>query len=636
MKKNRYILAFLSVCIISSHLFSIQSKKLQIPVPEPKYKVRIDRSVMIPMRDGVRLSTDLYFPLGAEDKLPVILIRTPYNKKEWRDSLAADAPAFFARYYGVASMFAAQGYIVAVQDIRGKFESEGIFTVSANDRKDGYDTITWLAQQPWSTGKIGTYGCSYRGECQVQLAAMRHPNHVTMIPQCAGGIIRYFGVKNFGAFELMIVPWFRNEAFKVNPRLSLDLPRELYLKTSEYFDFHFTGQKMGVMDLVGTLPVIDMLKKAGSPPTDFEDFVSHEVSDPWWDKLGYITEKDRFDIPALHISAWYDPAVGDTIQLIDLMRRNSESDRGRDNQFLIVAPTVHCKQEVCAAENTITGQRILGDSRFDFYGTYVRWFDYWLKGIDNGVTRMPKCQVFVMGKNTWRTEDQWPPPQMTLTKHYLHSDGRANSRFGDGTLTAPPPVKDEKPDYYFYDPKYPVPTVGGPMCATRDDPDALPGAFDQSEVEVRNDVLVYTSPQLDRGIEIGGEIEVVLYVSSSAKDTDFTAKLIDVYPDGRAFNLQTGILRARYREGLDKKVWMEPGKVYCIKIWLQATCNFFAPGHRIRVDITSSSFPRFDRNMNTGGNNYDEVEGVVAKNGVHHTAQYPSHIVLPVIEREGQ
>ena len=634
MKKNRHILATFFIFFVTSNLLISQTRELQIPVPEPKYQVRLEKSVMVPMRDGVRLSTDLYFPAGAGEKLPVILIRTPYNKKEWRDSLAPDAPAFFARYYGVASMFASQGYIVAVQDIRGKFESEGIFTVSANERNDGYDTISWLAEQPWSTGKIGTYGCSYRGECQVQLAAMRHPNHVTMIPQCAGGIIRYFGVKNFGAFELMIVPWFRNEAFKVNPRLSPDLPRDLYLQASEYFDFHFTGKKIGVMDLVNTLPVIDMLKKAGSPPTDFEDFVSREVSDPWWDKLGYITQKDRFDIPALHISAWYDPAVGDTIQLVEMMMRQSESERSRDNQFLIVAPTVHCKQEVCAAAKTITGQRNLGDSRFDFYGTYVRWFDYWLKGINNGIIQMPKYQVFIMGKDTWRTEDQWPPPKAKLTQHYLHSDGHANSRFGSGTLTIDPPTSDEKPDHYFYEPRCPVPTVGGPMCATREDPDALPGAFDQSEVEIRNDVLVYTSPPLGKGIEIGGEIEAVLYVSSSAKDTDFTAKLIDVYPDGRAFNLQSGILRARYREGLEKKVWMEPGKVYRIKIWLQATCNYFAPGHRIRVDITSSSFPRFDRNMNTGGNNYDEVQGVVAKNVVYHTPQFPSQILLPVIARD--
>jgi putative CocE/NonD family hydrolase len=274
----------------------------------------------------------------------------------------------------------------------------------------------------------------------------------------------------------------------------------------------------------------------------------------------------------------------------------------------------------------VVGERELGDARLDFYGLYLRWFDHWLKGIENGVTRMPKAQIYVMGRNVWRAEQEWPLALTQYTKYYLHSDGRAQSRFGTGVLSIVAP-KQESPDTFAYDPRTPVPTFGGMLSGGS----GATGSFDQSAVEMRQDVLVYTTPPLERGVEVTGPLQVVLYVSSSAKDTDFTGKLLDVYPDGRAFLLYEGVLRMRYREGLDRKVWMEPGGVYAISIDLESTSNYFAPGHRIRVDVSSSSFPRWDRNLNTGGDNYDETEGVVARNVVHHSARYPSHVLLPVI-----
>jgi putative CocE/NonD family hydrolase len=253
-----------------------------------------------------------------------------------------------------------------------------------------------------------------------------------------------------------------------------------------------------------------------------------------------------------------------------------------------------------------------------------------LKGVDNGVTRdTPKVQIYVMGRNEWRSESEWPLSRARVRPFYLRGDGHANSRFGTGTLSPQKPSS-EPPDRFTYDPATPVPSLGGPLCCTGN-PDAPAGAFDQSELEARQDVLVYTSPVLESGVEVTGPIEVVLYVSSSAPDTDFTAKLVDVYPDGTAYNVQEGIQRARYREGYERKVWMEPDGVYEVRVDLDVTSNFFGPGHRVRLEISSSNFPRFDRNLNTGGNNYDETEWEVARNTVYHTQEYPSHVLLPVI-----
>jgi putative CocE/NonD family hydrolase len=277
------------------------------------------------------------------------------------------------------------------------------------------------------------------------------------------------------------------------------------------------------------------------------------------------------------------------------------------------------------------GQRDFGDARFDYWGTYLRWYERWLKGVDNGVTRMPKVQIFVMGRNQWRGENEWPLARTKFTPYYLRSAGRANSRMGDGVLSPVAP-RNEPADRFTYDPATPVWTVGGSVCAAcARGQQVFDGPADQRDVEVRSDVLVYTSEPLREGIEVTGPLKVVLYVGSSARDTDFTAKLVDVHPDGTAYNIQEGIQRMRYREGYDRKVWMEPEQVYQVTIDLEATSNFFKPGHRIRVQVSSSNFPRWDRNLNTGGNNFDETAWVVARNTVHHSARYPSHILLPII-----
>jgi uncharacterized protein len=584
--------------------------------PPARFEVEIRESVWVPMRDGVRLSTDLYFPTGVTDRLPVIMIRTPYDKRAHRRATSA------------AWRFAGQGYVVAVQDTRGKFESEGEFTISKDDVADGSDATTWLATQPWSSGKIGTYGCSYLGDTQVMQARVRNPHHTTMLPQAAGSSIhfRYFGTIDGGVFELAGgLGWFRGSGSKRYLRYPTDMPAEV----RKYFEIAPVLPPIpDYRPIWNTLPLVDMMKKAGGPPTDFEEFVSHAPGDPWWDRFGYIKPDDRFDVPSLQVNSWYDFGVAETLQQFNQFRTNAVSARARDHQYIIVSPTEHCRSEL-ATERTMVGARNLGDARFGYWDLYLRWFDYWLKGVENGVTTMPKVRLYVMGRNAWRDEQEWPLARTQYVKYYLHGGGGANSRFGDGSLTVAAPLQ-EPPDSFLYDPAAPVPSVGGPGCCAGTSESAS-GAFDQSEVEQRNDVLVYSTPPLDRGVEVTGPLQLVLYVSSSVRDTDFTAKLVDVYPDGIAYNVQESVLRARYREGFERTVWMEPDAVYPLRIDLKATSNYFGPGHRIRVEVSSSSFPRYDRNLNTGGHNFDETRWVVARNTVHHTAAHPSHIILPVI-----
>ncbi|MFN7999006.1 MAG: CocE/NonD family hydrolase [Bryobacteraceae bacterium] len=573
--------------------------------PPAKYEVHIPKEVMLRMRDGVRLATDLYTPERAGSKLPAILIRTPYNKAPFRD------PGSDAQH------FAGQGYVVAVQDVRGKYASEGEYSEYAGDVSDGYDTIEWLAHQPWSNGNIGTYGCSYLGDVQILLAQARHPNLKAMIPAAAGASLAdagdrfyYAGARKFGVNEIASgLGWYANAASKVRGKPEKPLP------DSELRKFW------------ATLPVLGMVQRAGGPPTDWDDIVSRELDDPWWDRLGLIKAGTRFNVPALHIGSWYDYGVAENLAEFNFFRTNADTPVARDNQFIIISPGNHCQSEHFK-EHVIIGAREMGDPRFSYYPLYVQWFDHWLKGADNGVTSRPKVMVYVMGRNEWRAEHEWPLARTRFTRYYFHSDGHANTRTGTGTLSTAAPGK-ESSDGYTYDPGNPVPSRGGPVCCTGNS--EAEGSYDQSAIEARPDVLVYTTPALKQGVEVTGPLKAVLYVSSSAKDTDFTAKLVDVYPDGRAFNVQEGILRARYREGFFKKVWMKPGGIVQLSVDLEATSNYFGPGHRIRLEVSSSNFPRFERNLNTGGNNYDETKWVTAKNRVHHSAEHASYLLLPVV-----
>ena len=571
--------------------------------PPPRHEVVMEKNVMVAMRDGVRLATDLYRPGGLQGRLPVILIRTPYGKDTYRGAT------------GPARLFAGQGYVAVVQDTRGKFSSEGEYRVQDDDRNDGYDTLDWIVGQPWSTGKVGTYGCSYLGEVQYLLAKMRHPNHLAMIPQAAsgatgpaGGYYTNFGAYDGGAFLLSTgFGWFGYAGSKVkNARAPQNLD--------------FPG-------LLRSLPTIDMGRKAGYAPSEFEDFLSHPPGHPWWDSKGYLRDDDRFDTPAIHVNSWLDVTPEQTLYVFDLMRRNGVSPRGRDNQFVIMSPTTHCASE-SATEHTRVGEMDVGDARLGYWKIYLDWFDHWLRGVENGVTRRPKVTYFVVGKG-WRTAERWPLPEMRPTSYYLSSGGRANTASGDGVLLTASPAQ-EGHDTYIYDPGNPLPSRGGTICCTGN-PNDLPGIFDQSDLESRPDLLVYTTPPLRGGVTLAGTVKLILHVASDAKDTDFNAKLIEVDPEGHSWNILNGVLRARYRGGMTRPAMMQPGQVYRLEISLKATGYHFQPGHRIRLHLTSSDFPLYDRNLNTGGNNYDETAWVKATNTVYHGPRYPSQLILPVV-----
>ena len=547
---------------------------------ETSYPVRAEPGVMIEMRDGTRLATDLYFPDGATGPLPAILMRTIYSK----EAEFGNDPIF--------AELVRRGYVVAIQDTRGRAPPRpSPVSPTIGDRDDAYDTVSWLSAQPWSNQKVGSAGCSSPGEAQLLLAAARHPKHVTAIPQSAasGYNVRGRPWASFdgGVFELaQTAGWFSGDTSKV--------------------DF-------------ATLPVIDVLEAAGLPAKDYERFVASNPEGEYFRNLEWLRPGEPLDLPMLFFDSWYDYGPAETLDLFNSVRETAPSKVARDNQFVVIAPATHCAYSNLG-EHTVVGERELGDARLDILDMRLRWYDYWLKGIDNGITDMPKVQYYVMGRNTWRSAAAWPVPGTRYEKLYLRSGGE---------LAFEPPGMAGS-DTFIYDPGSPVPTLGGHTCCTGLETGA--GGYDQSAIEQRDDVLVYTSTVLDEGIEVTGPLEVILQVSSSAPDTDFTAKLVDVYADGRAFNIEEGALRLRYREGFDKNLRMRAGESYRIRLDLHVTSNYFAPGHRIRLEVSSSNFPRWERNLNTGGNNYDESDYVTAENTVHYSAEEASFIVLPIVD----
>jgi hypothetical protein len=597
-------------CVLATPV-AAQRPNLPMGLPEARYQHSVEKDIWVTMPDGVRLATDLYKPEGAGEKLPVILIRLPYDKNNYG---GATVPAEF---------FAGQGYMVVVQDVRGQYSSEGDYRVQITDAQDGYDAIDWIVKQPWSSGKVGTYGCSYLGEVQYLLATKRHPAHVAMIPQSAsgavgpaGGFYTNFGVIDGGALTLSsIFGWFTTAGHKVRAPSRAALAR-----SRESIDFP---------QMLRSLPILTMARRANLPESDWEDYVSHPPADPYWAEVGYLSDDHRFDTPSLHVNSWLDLTPEQTLYAFNLMRRNAESERGGDNQFVIMSPTVHCSSERGASEHTMVGARDVGDARFPYYEFYLDWFDYWVKGIDNGVTELPKVHYYVMGLGEWRSADTWPVPEMTPVPYYLASAGDARSSEGNGTLSPTTPAREGR-DTFVYDPATPFPSRGGTICCTGN-PDDVGGIFDQSDLELRDDVLVYTTTPLEEGVTIAGSVTAVLYISSDAKDTDFTAKLIDVDSEGNSWNVVNGILRVRYREGMDKPTRLEPGEVYRIEVSLKATAHHFQPGHRIRLDVSSSDFPMYDRNLNTGGDNFTETIWVTATNVVRHGGRYASHVLLPVV-----
>jgi uncharacterized protein len=601
-------------------------------LPKGPFSYRVDASIFIPMRDGIRLATDLYLPAGpAGERFPVVLIRTPYG----------NVPGHNFNESAV-EVFASHGYVVAVQDKRGKYRSEGTYLVSGGDANDGYDTVEWLARQPWSNGRIGTYGCSYLGDVQIFMAQTRPPALKAMIPQAsgssvgsAGGLYRYFGVREGGAINwAAAVGWFASYGAKVMPKLPASLDHAVYNAEYAPWDQPPRPPAIDYQRAWYYLPMRDALTAQGIAPSDFADNITKAPTDSYWAQLPYMTPSYVSDVPALFVNSWYDFGADVTLFEYNWYRTHSASKQARDNQYVIMSPGVHCSSERAASANMTVGTRPMGDTRFDYWGTYLTWFDAWLKEDPTARDRIkewPRIRYYSMGADNWKEADGWPIKRSHEVRLYLTSRTRANSTFGDGELGRRAAGGQPDLDTFLYDPAMPVPSLGGALCCTGT-PDMPAGAIDQRAVEARDDVLVYSTPVLSEGVDVTGPVEVQLYVSSSAIDTDFTAKLVDVYPDGLAFNVIESILRARYREGQDKAVWMHAGDIYPLRIALGATSNYFGPGHRIRLEISSSNFPEFDRNLNVGGNNAEGTRWEVATNKVYHSAKYPSYLTLPVVE----
>ncbi len=600
----------------------------------------VERKLMVSMRDGVRLATDVYRPKNAAGPVPAIWVRTPYNFNFWdvRNGVPADLTA--------ALTAVKRGYAYVVQNERGHFFSEGNYDILGAPLTDGYDGLEWISRQPWSNGKVGTVGCSSTAEYQMAVASLGHPAFAAMNAQGFGaGVGRvgpYYEQGNWyrgGAVQMLFITWIYGEQNQVRPMFPRDTPREDLIRASKSFDLAQQLPPVDWAEALRHLPVQDILKAVDGPHGIYADampvdtggrMIQRTPNDPAWYKGGLWHDNMPIQVPGLWFMSWYDVSVGPNLALFNHVRKTARPEVA-DQQWAVIAPVAHCSY-TRATEDTIVGERSMGDARYDYQELTYGFFDRFLKG-ERGtrIETQPKVTYFTMGANKWQTADTWPPEGSTTRTFYLASGGRANSLYGDGALVAAPPASDQ-PDTFIYDPMNPVPSYGGNVCCTGNAITA--GSFDQRKMEARHDILVYTSEPFAEGVELSGPITPALYVSSSAKDTDFTVKVLDVYPDGRAFNLDESIQRMRYREGYDRPLaWMEAGKVYKVTLQPLTTSNWFAPGHRLRIEISSSNFPRFDRNLNTGGNNYDETAGIVARNSVHHSVQYPSSVTVTVVPR---
>ena len=431
---------------------------------------------------------------------------------------------------------------------------------------------------------------------------------------------------------MLFTAWLYGVQNTQRPTFPPDVPREDMVRLSRYFDLAPEMPSVDWSKALRHLPVADIMKNVDGPVGTYEDMIRRKPNDPAWYEGGLYHDDMPFGAPSFWFMSWYDVSTGPNLALFNHVRNNATDPEVRDNQYAVIAPTLHCGYRR-ATEKTIVGERNVGDARLDYDALIYGWFDVWLKGESTAMLdTIPRVQFYTMGSNEWQSSDSWPPGDVTMTTFHLASDDGANSVFGDGRLEPEGPGTEDDSDSFVYDPAFPVPSYGGNVCCTGNA--VRGGSLDQRQMEARNDILVYTTDPFPDGVEVTGTIEVTLYVSSDVRDTDLTVKLVDVYPDGRAYNLDETIQRVRYREGYDRWVFMEPGEVYEVKIGPLTTANYYAAGHRLRIEVSSSNFPRFTRNLNTGGNNYDEKEGVVARNTVHHSQRYPSRIRVPMRRRQ--
>jgi putative CocE/NonD family hydrolase len=577
-----------------------------------QYSVSLDRGVPIPMRDGTILYADIFKP-AAPGKYPVILVRTAYDRK--------GVATFAARAAGA-------GYALVSQDIRGRYESEGAFHAFPHEVQDGYDTCAWICEQPWSTGRIGMFGGSYVGLTQWQAALGGAPGLQAIVPNITAADYHEGWSYHGGAFELSF-----NKSWALT-WLATDTARRL-----AETDPSFQAKLETLWDRCDAMEAdFDIMPLAGDPllaelAPYYDEWLAHPDHGPFWDKLKADGKYDTLDLAALHAGGWYDVFLGGTLRNFVGMRAGAKTETARKAQRLLIGPWDHMTIVTESPVGTYDPGVRSWYATIDFDAIHLRFYDRYLRDLDNGVDDEPPVQIFVMGDNRWRLENEWPLARTEYTRYYLHSDGNANTLNGDGVLSREEPPAGSRPDHFIYDPLNPVPNIGGNLCCNEAKTNG--GQFDQRDVETRRDVLCYSTGPLEKPIEVTGPITVTLYASSNAVDTDFTAKLVDVCPCGCVMNLADGIIRARYRSGTRSQELMTPGEVYKFEIDLWATGTVFQPGHQIRVEISSSNFPRFDRNPNTGGviATTRREECLVAHQTIHHSQEHPSHITLPIIPR---
>jgi putative CocE/NonD family hydrolase len=566
----------------------------------------IQHDVPMKTRDGVNLFADIYRPKSStNERFPVILMRTPYDKNvSW-----AVSPVF---------KMVPRGYVVIIQDVRGRYTSEGEWYPFRHEQADGYDTVEWAAALPYSNGKVGMIGASYVGATQMQAAIAQPPHLAGIAPNVTASNYHDGWTYQGGAFE----QWFDQ-----------NWTSQLAGNTLQRLIEENTDARVGVPTLplanypvfnFGQLPADAQLTASIAPY--YLDWLSHPDYDDYWKQWSVEENFSKISVPMLQVGGWYDIFLAGTLRNYMGGKAHGATEAARTQQHLLVEIGGHAGFG-----------RHIGDVDFGPHATengytdvILDWYDFLFKGIKNHYATDKPVTLFTMGVNEYRQEDDWPPPQAQRVKYFLHSNGKANSLRGDGSLSTSAP-KSDAPDVYVYNPSNPTPTFGGPLCC--DEKHMEPGPRDQRGVENRDDVLVYTIGPLASDLEVTGPVTATLYVKSSAVDTDFTAKLVDVAPDGFAKDLTEGILRMRYRDSQEHANLMNPGQIYEIPVDMWGTSNVFLRGHSLRLEISSSNFPRFDRNLNTGEEIKSARHFVSATNVILHDAQHPSALVLPVMPK---
>jgi putative CocE/NonD family hydrolase len=550
--------------------------------------VRIQVGLEMRARDGAVLSTDLYLP-AESDRAPVLLCRTIYDNQ-------------MPLYVEWAHRFAQAGYAAAIQDCRGRYDSDGVWEPYIHETEDGFDTLEWIGRQPWCDGNIGTFGISYVGFTQI-LPAPLGSEYLKAVMPIANQEDNFGHLWINGLYQLQIGIYF------------FQMGRHTMQDTS--------ARRMDLEPIYARLPVANALDDIGNS-LPLKEFLAHPTFDEYWKSYSMKGRYGEIGVPAHFITGWYDNLVHEQFKLFTAWRAQARTSTAREQTKILVGPWSHYE---IGMRPTI-GPELPSEAEIDLPALHVRWYDQRLRGLETGIDDEPPLKLWVMGDNEWRFENEWPLARTTFTQLYLGSEGTANSLRGNGYLAFDSARASAATDAFAYDPSAPVPTVGGQSLFL-----VNTGPRDRRALEEREDVLVYSSDQLEQEIEVTGPVELCLYAATSARDTDFSAALVDVHPDGRALIVVEGIVRARYRDSLEEPTLIEPGAVCRYRIDLWETSHVFKVGHRLRLEISSSNFPRFDRNLNTGGPIGFEDRYENARQTIFHDAEHPSHLLLPIIPR---